>query len=133
MRLSSLLPVLLAVGSRLSAQHVAVVEVSPSHAAVTAGDTIRFRVTAKDSSGQIVSGAPTIWIAPSFDIAGADSTGLVTTTRAGQTYVFALVAGTPGFATLDVTERGPARLEIATPEGIPDLVTGEVMRLEAHA
>jgi hypothetical protein len=119
-RLSCLLPVLLVASARLlSGQQVAVVEVTPAHATVTAGDTIRFRVTAKDSSGQVVAGAQTVWIAPSFDIAGADSTGLVTTTRAGQTYVFALVGGTPGFAVLDVTERGSARLEIPRPKAAP--------------
>jgi len=132
-RLSCLVPALLVAASRLISAQVAVVEVAPARATVTAGDTIRFHVTARDSSGRLVTGAPTVWIAPSFDIAGADSTGLVTTTRAGQTYVFALVGGTPGFAVLDVTERGPARLEIATPEGGSALVTGDVMRLEARA
>lgn len=132
-RLPIAFAVLVLAGSHVSAQGVAVVEVTPAHATVTAGDTIRFHVAAKDSAGRIVSGMPAVWIAPSFDIAGADSAGLVTTTRAGQTYVFALVGGTPGFAILDVTERGPARLEIATPEGTPDLVAGEVMRLEARA
>ena len=94
---------------RLCAQQVVSVEVTPAHASVTAGDTIRFHVSAKDSAGRPVS-TPAVWIAPSFDIAGADSTGLVTTIRPGQTYVFALVGGAPGFALLDVAERGPARL-----------------------
>jgi hypothetical protein len=120
------------VAAPLTAQ-VAAVAVTPAHASVTAGDTIRFRVTAKDSAGRVVSGAPTVWIAPSFDIAGADSTGLVTTMRPGQTLVFALVGGVPGFALLDVAERGPARLEIVSPEGTTDLVLGDVTRLEARA
>jgi hypothetical protein len=118
--------------ARLTGQ-ATVVEVSPARASVTAGDTIRFHVTAKDSAGRVVTGAPVLWIAASFDVAGADSTGLVTTTRPGQSFVFALVDGTPGFAVLDVTERGPARLEIAAPEGGMDLVVGDLTRLEARA
>lgn len=117
---------------RLSGQQVASVEVTPAHASVTAGDTIRFHVSAKDSAGRPITAAA-VWIAPSFDIAGADSTGLVTTIRPGQTYVFALVGGTPGFALLDVAERGPARLEIAAPDGSMNLAVGEVTHLEAHA
>src|SRR5262245_45269611 len=112
---------LLTIAAAPLAGQAAVVEVTPAHASVTAGDTIRFRVTARDSAGRIVTGAPVVWIAPSFDVAGADSTGLVTTTHPGQTFVFALVGGTPGFAILDVSERAPARLEIG-PEGSMDLV-----------
>ncbi|MGH7538709.1 MAG: LVIVD repeat-containing protein [Gemmatimonadales bacterium] len=126
------LTILLGAPARLPAQHIATVELAPAHAAVTAGDTIRFRVTARDSSGQVVAAASAVWFATPFDIAAADPTGLVTTTRPGQTYVFALVGGKPGFAVLDIAERTPARLEIATPDGRRDLVTGEVVRLYAR-
>jgi hypothetical protein len=40
--------------SSLQAQQIAAVELSPSHAVVTAGDTIRLRVTARDSAGGVV-------------------------------------------------------------------------------
>ncbi len=129
---ASILALLVGGMTPLGAQ-VAAVDVSPARASVTAGDTIRFRAVAKDSAGRVVSGAPIVWLAPSFDVAGADSTGLVSTHRPGQTYVFALVGGTPGFAVLDVAERSPARLEIASPEGGADLVPGDVLRLEARA
>ena len=117
----------------LHAQQVATVELSPAHASVTAGDTIRFRVTARDSAGGVVTGARTEWFATPFDIAAADSSGLVTTTRPGQTYVFALVGGKPGFATLDIVERPAARIEITAPGGRTSLVVGEVVPLTAHA
>ncbi len=117
----------------LCAQQAATVAVSPAHATVTAGDTIRFQVTAKDSSGRVMAGAPTVWFATPFDIAAADSAGLVTTTRPGQTYVFALVGGKPGFAVLDIAERPPVRLEIAAPDGGPDLVVGEGLHVSARA
>ena len=117
----------------LHAQQIATVELSPAHASVTAGDTIRFRVTARDSAGGVVTGARTEWFATPFDIAAADSNGLVTTTRPGQTYVFALVGGKPGFATLDIVERPAARIEITAPGGRTSLVVGEVVPLTAHA
>jgi hypothetical protein len=117
----------------LKAQQVATVELSPAHASVTAGDTIRFRVTARDSAGGVVTGIRTEWFATPFDIAGADSNGLVTTTRPGQTYVFALVGGKPGFATLDIVERPAARLEITAAGGRTSLVVGEVVPLVARA
>ena len=124
---------LLLLAGTLPAQQVATVEVSPARAAVTAGDTVRFQVTAKDASGTVVPGAPTVWFATPFDIAASDTTGLVTTTRPGQTYVFALVGGKPGFAVLDIAERAPVRLEIVAPDGGPDLVVGEGLHLSARA
>jgi len=122
-----------AAASTLQAQQVAVVELSPPRATVTAGDTIRFSAVARDSAGNIVAGAHTEWFATPFDIAAADSTGLVTTTRAGQTYVFALVGGKPGFAVLDIAERAPAQLEIAAPAGRTSLVVGEIVPLTVRA
>ena len=117
-------------GSRLPAQQVATVEVTPTHATVVAGDKAQFRVRATDASGTSVVSAPTVWFATPFDIAGADSTGLVTTFRAGQTYVFALVGGKPGFAVLDIIERAPARLRIVPHGGWgATVVVGGVLRL----
>ena len=134
MRSGTTLALGLLVGSHaLGAQQVATVVVSPTQATVTAGDTIRFRVTAADSAGHTLAGVPTVWFATPFDIAGSDSTGLVTTTRPGQTYVFALVGGKPGFAVLDIVERPPAQLEIAAPPGGGTLVVGQVLRLTARA
>ncbi|MGH7549063.1 MAG: hypothetical protein ACREMM_12975 [Gemmatimonadales bacterium] len=78
-------------------QQVATVEVAPAHASVTAGATSQFRATARDTAGRVIMGPPIEWFATPFDIAGADSTGLVTTFRPGQTYVFAVVGGKPGF------------------------------------
>jgi hypothetical protein len=130
---AALCTVALALTPPLPAQGVATVEVTPAHASVTAGDTIRFRVAARDSAGAAVTSAHTEWFATPFDIAAADSDGLVTTTRPGQTYVFALVGGKPGFAVLDIAERPAARLEIAAPGGRTSLVVGEVVPLSVHA
>lgn len=123
----------LAATAALQAQRVATVELSPPHASVTAGDTIRFRASGRDAAGQVVTGARIAWFATPFDIAAADSTGLVTTTRPGQTYVFALVDGRPGYAVLDIAERPVARLEIAAADGRTSLVVGEIAPLVVRA
>jgi hypothetical protein len=90
--------------------------VSPARAAVTAAT----RFVSGHGEGlerRRGDGVPIVWFATPFDIAAADSAGLVTTTRPGQTYVFALAGGKPGFAVLDIAERAPVRLEIAAPDG----------------
>ncbi len=115
----------------LFGQQVAVVEVTPPRASVTAGEKFQFHATPKDVNGNPVGGAPTEWFATPFDIAGADSTGLVTTFRPGQTYVFAVVGGKPGFAVLDIAERAPARLEISA-FGSSTIVVGGVLQLAAN-
>ncbi|HEV8305170.1 MAG TPA: Ig-like domain-containing protein [Gemmatimonadales bacterium] len=112
----------------LLAQQVATVEVTPGHAQVVAGGKAQFRVVAKDARGAAVAGAPVVWFATPFDIAGADSTGLVTTFRAGQTYVFAIVGGKPGFAVLDIAERPATQLAV-TAAGSDTIVVGGVLRL----
>lgn len=110
---------------------VATVEVTPSQAAVQAGAKQQFRAVAKDARGTALR-VPITWLATPFDIAGADSTGLVTTTRPGRTYIIAVAGGKPGMAVLDVGERAPASLSI-TSVGDPVTVIGGTVQLEAHA
>lgn len=124
--------VLLSVPRSLPAQQVESVDVTPTHGTVVAGGKLQFHVTAKDANGNVVTRAPTVWLATPFDIAGADSTGLVTTFRAGQVYVFAIVGGKPAYAVLDVAERAPARLEL-TGYGGSAVVVGSVLQLAATA
>ncbi len=116
--------ILLPAPRSLPSQQVASVEITPARASVTAGGKLQFHATGKDANGNPITGAPTEWFATPFDIAGADSTGLVTTFRPGQTYVFAVVGGKPGFATLDITERAPARLTASSPAQRPMIVGG---------
>lgn len=114
----------------LSAQ-VASVEVTPAQAAVPAGAKQQFRAVARDARGTVLR-VPITWLATPFDIAAADSTGLVTTTRAGRTYVMAIAEGRPGMAVLDIAERGPATLRLV-PVGAPATVIGGTLQLEAIA
>ncbi len=116
----------------LLAQKVAQVQVAPARAAVTAGESFQFSVTARDADGRTVSEAPVVWIATPFDIAGCDENGLVTTFRPGQVYVIAFVGGTAGLAVLDIAERPPARLSIAAPGG-GSVLEGGVLSLDVQA
>ena len=114
----------------LAAQVVSV-EVTPAQAAVQAGGKQQFRAVARDARGAAVN-VPITWLATPFDVAAADSTGLVVTTRAGRTYVIAVAGGKPGIAVLDITERGPATLRVAA-VGPATTVVGGTVQLEALA
>jgi len=116
--------------AQLHAQ-VATVEVTPSQAAVQAGGKQQFRAVARDARGTALR-VPITWLATPFDIAAADSTGLVTTTRAGRTYVIAVAGGRPGMAVLDISERAPTTLRLAA-VGDPTTVIGGTVQLEAAA
>jgi hypothetical protein len=113
------------------AGQVATVEVTPPQAVVQAGGTLQFRAVAKNAAGAPVA-ARIKWLATPFDVAAADTTGLVTTTRPGRTYVIALADGKPGMAVLEITERAPARLSVAA-QGDAATVVGGTVQLTASA
>ncbi|MGH7554174.1 MAG: LVIVD repeat-containing protein, partial [Longimicrobiales bacterium] len=114
------------------------VRVEPAHAAVEAGKGASFTAVALDAQGRPARNVQIHWLATPFDIAGVDASGKVTTFRPGQVYVLAIPmagetpAGAPGVGVLDITERGPARLEIRAPEGRQTVVGGG-LRLEVGA
>ena len=115
---------------RVAAQ-VASVDVTPTAATVMAGAKQQFRAVARDARGAVVN-VPVTWLATPFDIAAADSTGLVVTTRAGRTHVIAIAGGKPGVAVLDITERGPATLRVVA-AGSATTVVGGSVQLDALA
>jgi hypothetical protein len=131
----AILPLLAA--APVAAQNVTV-QVQPAHAVVEAGRGASFSAVARDAQGRPVPGVHIHWLATPFDIAGADSAGRVTTFRPGQVYVLAIPVsgdapvGAPGVGVLDITERGPASLEIRTPEGRATIVGG-TLQLKAAA
>ncbi len=118
MRTIASISFILATASSLAAQAVGTIEVQPARATVRAGESARFTVTVRDSAGHMLSGRQVTWLASPFDIAGSDSAGTVTTTRAGRTYVLALAEGKVGFAQLDILERPPTSLEIDGPDTV---------------
>ncbi len=127
----------LAAAAPAAAQNVTV-QVQPAHAVVEAGRGVTFTAVARDAQGRAVPGVHIHWLATPFDIAGADTAGRVTTFRPGQVYVLAIPVagdapvGAPGVGVLDITERGPASLEIRAPEGRATIVGG-TLQLQAMA
>ncbi len=113
------------------AAQVASVDVTPAAATVAAGGTQQFRAIVMDARGATLN-VPVTWLATPFDIAAADSTGRVITTRAGRTYVIAIADGKPGVATLEITERGPASLRVVA-AGAAKTVVGGTVQLDALA
>lgn len=120
-----LLATLVALPGALGAQ-VASVEVSPAKTTVTAGDTVRFSVVARDSAGRPLRATAVFWSVGPFDLGSADSTGLVRTYRQGSAVVLAVVGGKLGRAMLEVGPRPPANIEV-TAESPEILVGGSTM------
>jgi hypothetical protein len=117
------LPVaLLIVLPAAGAAQVATVEVTPASATVTAGGTLQLRAVARDAAGRAVEAVPVVWAATPFDAAAVDSTGLLTAFRQGIVQVFALVAGRPGVARVEIEPKPPARIALAADR--PDIVVG---------
>lgn len=119
---------LLLVGSwagSLAAQQVATVTVTPAELKVQAGESAKFEVQLTDAGGQRVNAAVT-WLATPFDIAAADSTGRVETSRPGHVLVLALVGSKVGMASLEIQERPAAALSIMGPDSVVVGETGMV-------
>ncbi len=112
------------------AQEAASVEVRPAALTVRAGGVAKLEVTVRDAAGRALGGQQVTWFATPFDIAGTDSTGLVTTTRAGRTFVYAVAGGKVGIARLDIQERLPTSLTLV---GADTIVVGGVGRMDAQA
>lgn len=112
MRAARITTVLTAFPLSLAAQ-VATVEVTPPQTSVTAGHTIQFSVTARDSAGTEVTGVPVIWFAAPFDVAGVDSTGTLRAFRQGRAQVIAIAGGKPGLAIVDVGPKPPASIDLS--------------------
>jgi plastocyanin len=89
------------------------VAITPANAQAHVGDKVKFTAVAKDASGKVMDVKPMLWIALPPDIAGADADGNVIFRAAGTVTVGAVVAGKPGFTTVDVATPPPAKVEAA--------------------
>src|SRR5262245_35480216 len=103
-RSTVLLATLVALPAALGGQ-VASVELTPARASVTAGDTVRFSILAKDSAGRPLPATTVFWSVGPFDLGSVDSAGLVRTFRQGSAVVLAVVGGKLGRAMLEVGPR----------------------------
>jgi hypothetical protein len=83
---------------------VASVSVSPASASVAVGASEQFSATAKDSSGNAISGVTFTWSSSSTGVATINSSGLATAVAAGTTQITATASGiTSTAAALTVT------------------------------
>ena len=82
---------------------VASVSVSPPTGQVIPGGTIALSATARDASGNAVTGRATTWSSTSSTVATVDGNGVVTGVAVGTTTVQATVSGVSGSATITVT------------------------------
>jgi len=114
------------------AQTVAVVEIAPGAATLTAiGDTLRLTAAASDANGHAVAGVPVAWSVETPGVLAVDSTGLATARSSGMGVVTATAGGVSGSATVTVAQT-VAVVEIAL--GAATLTAiGDTIRLAAAA
>lgn len=107
--------------SPLRAQ-VATVELQPSRATATAGETVRFTLVVKDAAGQPVAAGAPIWLIGPFEIASVDQQGVVRTFRQGAARVLARVGGKLAQAELTILPKRPNRVVMTV--DAPDVLAG---------
>lgn len=78
--------------------------VSPASSSVVVGGTVQLAVTARDGSGAIVTGRPTVWTTGNPSVATVDANGLATGVAAGSTSLTVSVEGVRATANVTVTE-----------------------------
>ncbi|MFB6240283.1 MAG: Ig-like domain-containing protein, partial [Gemmatimonadota bacterium] len=84
---------------------VASVEVTPSSETLTAiGAQASFDATARDSAGNVVSGASISWSSSDQSVATVDGTGTVTAQGNGEATITASAGGESGTATVTVDQ-----------------------------
>lgn len=106
-----------------------VVEVSPPEMTAEVGQQVKFTAAAKDASGQVIPGAPSLWFAAPFDLAGAEN-GTVTLYEPGEVRVGAVIGGKTGYAKITVLPAPVARVDLKQPQA---LVVGASEVLSATA
>jgi hypothetical protein len=129
MRWSTLLT-FLAMPAIVAAQEFTV-QVSPTQTNATVGDTVRLRAVVRDARGTVVDTAKVLWSAAPFDVAWAMQDGRVIPVRQGEVQVLAVFAGQVARATITVSPKGPARIDLEAPR--PQTVVGGVLALAATA
>lgn len=82
---------------------VATLTISPDSAQIQIGGTQQFTATAKDASGNVLTGRAVTWASSDMAVATISSTGLTTGEAAGQATITAESEGKRGTETLTVT------------------------------
>jgi uncharacterized protein YjdB len=106
-----------------------VVEVTPPETSTEVGQQVKLTAVAKDASGQVIPGTPSLWFAAPFDLAGAEN-GTVTLYEPGEVRVGAVIGGKTGYAKITVRPAPVASIELAK---LHTLVPGTSELLSATA
>jgi uncharacterized protein YjdB len=92
---------------------VATVDVSPSTASFTIGQSGQFVAIAKDAKGAVLTGRPVSWTSGAPSVATVSNTGVVTAVGAGSAVVFATIEGKIGSATVTVRQVAVTSVTVA--------------------
>ncbi len=106
------LMVLVSASPSLAAAQVATVEITPSRAFATVGQTVEFKAVAKDASGRVLANAQVMVMAAPFDVAFAEPSGKVRALRQGESQILALIDDKVATATLSIGPKPPAKLTV---------------------
>ena len=97
---------------------VASIALSPKSDSVAAGATAQLNALVRDAQGSALAGSGISWQVSDASVASVSSTGLVTTSAPGKTYVIASIAGKTDTATITVgAASAPATPSTPTPTG----------------
>jgi uncharacterized protein YjdB len=86
---------------------VAAVSVSPSGPAAQVGATVQFSATARDASGNALTGRSLAWSSSNPSVATVNSAGLASTVAAGTANIVAVCEGVSGQSTITVSNTAP--------------------------
>lgn len=106
------------------------VYVSPEHAAVVEGDTMRLVATARDQAGNELDDRPAVWRSADTAIVEVDATGLVRARARGSALITAEVDGRTAQSEIIVVERPAASIAISPAPVVLDI--GRTRQLTAR-
>lgn len=110
---------------------VASVSVSPATASIVVGQTATFSATARDASGNVLSGRTITWSSSSTTTATVDGAGTVSGVAAGTATITATSEGRSGSATVTVTPIPVA--SVALTPAASSVLAGTTVQLTATA
>lgn len=106
------LALLTACGGVTENSRVGSVELTPSSATVRTGNSLPLTAAVRDASGRQVSIGGIFWSSSDTSIAVVSSSGVVTARKAGTAKVAASTAGMSGTATITVSDRDVASVQV---------------------
>ena len=91
---------------------VASVTLTPGTASLTPGQTVQLSATAKDASGNTLTGRSVTWSSTPSSVTTVSATGLVTAVATGSATITATIGGKSGTATVSVGQPGVASVAV---------------------